>query len=139
EERRVPLDASWRLAEHAADGWDRPGFDEGAWGPVEVAARQRWGSASAGRNTEHVMPRAPFLRTTFTVEPKAVRRATLYATALGVYECRLNGARVGDGELAPGWTEFSKRVEHQTHDVTGLLAPGENCLGAVLGDGWYAG
>lgn len=86
------------------------------------------------------MPPAPYLRTTFAVPAeKRVVRATLYATALGLYECRLNGAKVGNAEFAPGWTEYAKRVEHQTYDVTSMVKPGENCLGAIVGDGWYAG
>ncbi|CAG1008867.1 Alpha-L-rhamnosidase [Phycisphaerales bacterium] len=135
-EQRVQLDKSWKLAESAADGWDRAGFDESTWTQVEESPGQPWGGS---RNTEHFMPRTPYLRTTFTTAGKPIRRATLYATALGVYECRLNGKRIGDAEFAPGWTEYSKRVEHQTYDVTGLITPGDNCLGAVLGDGWYAG
>ena len=81
---------------------------------------------------------APFLRRTFALD-KPVKRARLYATALGVYECYFNGARVGDEELAPGWTDYRQRVQYQTYDVTGALQMGENCWGAVLGDGWYCG
>lgn len=134
-EARIAPDQSWKLSVEPAAGWDEPGFDDSAWAAPEVSARQPWGSA---RNTEHFMPRAPFLRTTF-IAAKPVRRATLYATALGVYECRLNGERIGDAEFAPGWTEYTKRLEHQTFDVTALLRPGPNCLGAMLGEGWYAG
>ena len=68
---------------------------------------------------------------------KPVRRAILYASALGCYEFRLNGARVGDDPLAPSWTIYSKRVLYQTHDVTFLLKSGANVLGAMLADGWY--
>lgn len=68
-----------------------------------------------------------------------VARATLYATALGLYELRLNGKNVGDGVLAPEWTDYAKRVQYQTYDVTPLVRGGDNVLGAVLGDGWYAG
>jgi alpha-L-rhamnosidase len=70
---------------------------------------------------------------------KAVASARLYATALGVYECEINGRRVGDIELAPGWTDYAKRVQYQTYDVTDLLQNGDNALGAILGDGWYCG
>lgn len=136
-EERVMIDGSWMLAASGAAGWDRVGFDESTWGKGEVTRGAAWGS---NRNNEHFMPRAPYLRTTFAVEPgKRVKRATLYATALGVYECRLNGAKVGTSEFAPGWTEYAKRVEHQTYDVTSMVMAGENCLGAVVGDGWYAG
>ena len=51
----------------------------------------------------------------------------------------VNGDRVGDAVLAPGWTDYSKRIEYAAHDVTGLIAGETNVLGAILGDGWYAG
>ena len=81
---------------------------------------------------------ATYLRRTFPVNG-AVKRATLYATALGVYEARLNGQRVGDQVLAPEWTDYRRRVQYQTYDVTHLVRPGENVLGAILGAGWFAG
>ncbi|MEW1588325.1 family 78 glycoside hydrolase catalytic domain, partial [Micromonospora vinacea] len=80
----------------------------------------------------------PLLRRGFRVDG-TVARARIYATALGVYQLSLNGQRVGDHELAPGWTDYHKRVQYQTYDVTRQLQPGDNVLGALLGDGWYAG
>jgi len=80
--------------------------------------------------------RARFDRSTL---PSDIRRARLYATAHGVYELELNGARVGDDVLAPGWTSYRHRLRSQTHDLTDLLADGENVLGAWLADGWYRG
>ncbi len=82
---------------------------------------------------------SPYLRKVFEPRGAAVRRARLYATARGVYETYLNGVRVGDDVLAPGWTDYDKRVQYQTYDVTGLLTEGPNVLGAILGDGWFAG
>lgn len=79
-----------------------------------------------------------YLRKNFVVN-SPVQRATLYATALGLYECRLNGQRVGDHALAPDWTDYAKRVRYQTYDVTPLVQPGGNTLGALLADGWYSG
>src|SRR5919107_2600908 len=81
---------------------------------------------------------SPYLRKEFSLE-RPVRRARLYATARGVYEFYLNGSRVGDDVLAPGWTDYDRRVQYQTYDVTPLLAEGPNAIGALLGDGWYAG
>ncbi|RYG71202.1 alpha-L-rhamnosidase [bacterium] len=81
---------------------------------------------------------APFLRSTFEIE-KPIKQARLYATALGVYECQLNGAKVGDLLLTPGWQPYQKRVQYQTYDVTSMLAHGENAWGTILGDGWYCG
>jgi alpha-L-rhamnosidase len=66
-------------------------------------------------------------------------RATLYATARGVVELELNGRRVGDAVLAPGWTDYRRRIEYAAHDVTALLRGGDNVVAATLGDGWYAG
>ncbi len=78
------------------------------------------------------------LRKSFAL-PAPAARAILYASALGVYELRLNGRRVGDHILAPEWTDYDQRVQYQAYDVTALLRSGENVLGAFLGDGWYAG
>jgi len=68
-----------------------------------------------------------------------VRRATIYATGLGLYELRLNGRRVGDQVLAPEWTRYGQRIQYQTYDVTSLVRSGANAIGALLGEGWYAG
>ncbi|WP_193211534.1 family 78 glycoside hydrolase catalytic domain [Luteolibacter marinus] len=80
----------------------------------------------------------PYLRKGFAVT-KPVARATVYATALGLYELSLNGQRVGDHTLAPEWTDYGSRLRYQAYDVTGALADGENVLGAQLAHGWYSG
>lgn len=77
------------------------------------------------------------LRCGFTVQRDG--RAVVQATAHGIYELFLNGTRVGDQELTPGFTAYRKRLQVQTFDVTHLLVPGENVLGAVLTDGWFRG
>jgi len=79
-----------------------------------------------------------YLRREFALAREPVR-ARLYATARGVYEPSLNGARVGDVELAPGWTEYHRRLQYQTYDVTSLLHKGDNVLGAIVADGWWCG
>lgn len=71
--------------------------------------------------------------------PSLVRRATLYATARGIFELHLNGTRVGSDVFSPEWTDYFTRIHYRTYDVTGLLRPGPNALGAVLGDGWWSG
>jgi len=83
-------------------------------------------------------PTTDYLRRAFVVD-KPVRRATLYVTALGLYEMSLNGKRIGDHMLAPDWTDYRKRVRYQTYDVTAMLRRGENALGALTANGWYAG
>jgi len=68
-----------------------------------------------------------------------VEQAVVHTTALGVYEFYFNGQVVGDAVLAPGWTEYDKRLLYQTWDVTTLLHSGENVAGAMVGPGWYKG
>ena len=80
---------------------------------------------------------AALLRKSFDVGG-AVRSARLYVTALGSYRMFLNGTRVGNDLLTPELTDYRKRTVYQTYDVTPLLARGENALGAMLGDGWFA-
>jgi alpha-L-rhamnosidase len=83
------------------------------------------------------LPPCGYFRRRFAA--RDVRRAMLYATARGVYELAVNGQRVGDAVLAPGWTDYRERIEYAVHDVTALLRDGANELGATVGDGWYAG
>ncbi|WP_405066752.1 glycoside hydrolase family 78 protein [Kribbella sp. NBC_01510] len=71
--------------------------------------------------------------------PDGIVKARLYATAHGVYLPELNGERVGDEELAPGWTAYQYRLRYQTYDVTSLVRPGENRLEFLVGNGWYRG
>ncbi|MET4656445.1 alpha-L-rhamnosidase [Streptomyces sp. PvP037] len=70
---------------------------------------------------------------------RPVARARLYVTAHGLYEVEINGRRVGDEALAPGWTVYPHRLRYRTHDVTAHLTEGANTVGAWLGDGWYRG
>jgi alpha-L-rhamnosidase len=81
---------------------------------------------------------APVLSGTVDL-PGEVTSARLYLTAHGVYVARLNGERVGDDQLAPGWTAYRHRLRYQTHDVTSLLTAGTNRLDILLGNGWFRG
>ncbi|BAS12671.1 alpha-L-Rhamnosidase [Arthrobacter sp. Hiyo8] len=81
---------------------------------------------------------AYILRRSFDL-PARPAAATLYATALGVYEVFLNGIRVGDIELAPGSTSYDETLYAQKYDVADLLIPGGNRIDVVLSDGWFRG
>ena len=131
----IPLDSTWKASQQMAPGWNTVGFDNRAWVATEELKGIPWGATAPKAD----LPRlpAPYLRKEFTV-PGQVKRATVYVTAFGTYELRINGKRVGNDVLAPGWTEFRKRVHYQTYDVSGLIANGSNAIGAILGDGWYA-
>jgi len=124
--------------------WDGPG-EASAWsepatfqmGILDAAEwKARW--IGAELDSSRAAQPSPHLRKTFHV-PGPVRRATAHASALGLYELRLNGRRVGNQVLAPEFTNYRRRVQYQTYDVTDLLRRGENAAGAILGEGWYAG
>jgi len=144
----------WRVRvwdeSQAPSDWSEP-----AWFEVELDQADGWHAdwIGLGRIRENFRPPtetgpsdpvakaltpAPYLRRTFRLD-QPVASARLYVTALGLYEARLNGRRVGDAVLAPGWTDYARRILYQTYDVTGLLNQGDNVLGAILADGWYCG
>jgi alpha-L-rhamnosidase len=77
-------------------------------------------------------------RKTFPLTKK-IRTATAYITAHGLYEAQINGQRVGDAYLTPGWTSYNKRLQYQVYDVTPLLVAGPNAIGVSVGNGWYRG
>ena len=70
---------------------------------------------------------------------KEVKSARLYITSCGLYEAKLDGVRIGDFCLAPGHTDYRKRVQYQTYDVTDMIAAGDHALTVQLADGWYRG
>ena len=81
---------------------------------------------------------SPLFRKIFTTEKKIVA-ATAYITAHGLYEAEINGRRIGDAYLTPGWTSYNTRLQYQVYDVTSLLKTGTNAIGVTLGNGWYRG
>ncbi|MFB7252487.1 family 78 glycoside hydrolase catalytic domain [Microbacterium sp. NPDC056234] len=81
---------------------------------------------------------ASYFRRDFTAA-EGLRSATLSVTALGIVEAYVNGVRVGDEVLAPGWTSYRHRVMVSTFDVTDEIVQGENAIGAIVGEGWAAG
>ena len=81
---------------------------------------------------------SPLFRKAFSLTKK-VASATAYITAQGLYEASINGKRVGDAYLTPGWTSYNNRLQYQQYDVTPQLVNGKNSIGVVLGNGWYKG
>ncbi|KJR83636.1 alpha-L-rhamnosidase [Sporothrix schenckii 1099-18] len=92
-----------------------------------------WAGDAAGPQPEHLF------RKEFLLVNAAVDHARLYITAQGVYEAEINGRRIGDYFLAPGWTAYDRRLQYQTYDVTGDLLAGSNCLGVRIAEGWFCG
>jgi alpha-L-rhamnosidase len=83
---------------------------------------------------------APLLRTEFSLENGhgTIARATLHATAHGVFETYLNGNPISDDVLSPGWSSYEWRLRYRSYDVTALLQP-TSVLGIALGNGWFRG
>jgi len=121
---------------HQPSAWSEPARWE--MGLLDAADWKADWISSAQSGGPRTSPPAPYFRKPFSLGQKIVS-ARLYATALGVYECEINGTRVSDAVFAPGWTDYKKRVAYQTYDVAALLCEGSNVLGAILGDGWYSG
>ena len=117
-------------------GWSEPAFWEmGLLRPSDWQAT--WIEPDILEDIKTSGP-LPMLRREFAVKGE-VERARAYVTSHGLYEMAINGQRVGDAVLTPGWTSYNKRLQYQTYDVTALLRKGPNAVGVSLGNGWYRG
>ena len=85
------------------------------------------------------LERMPLVRKLFRLSAKPIRKARVYATGLGIYELYLNGEKIGDEYLAPGFHSYDFWQQYQTYDVTAALKADGNAIGFMLGDGWYKG
>jgi len=123
--------AKWSMGPAGADEWQSAwiGFDK----PRAIAEDKH-----KNEKLDYLLVPPRFLRKEFYVA-KPVRRAMLYVSALGNYEMSINGKSVGGDYFAPGWTDYKIRVYYNTYDVTGMVKKGENAIGGILADGWYAG
>ena len=127
------------------DGNDVPSkFSRSTWFETGILNQNEWKAewiANPGplpnRDEDYYerMP-APIFRKDFSAE-KEIAQARLYISGLGYYEAYLNGKKVGDHRLDPGWTQYAKTVYYAAYDVTEQVIDGENTLGVMLGHGWY--
>jgi alpha-L-rhamnosidase len=126
------------------DEQDAPSrWSEAAFWSVGLLHAEDWSASWIGLkdDTDRAMDLLPlprYLRKKFVLQTRPAR-ATAYVTAAGVYQLRLNGDRVGNHLLAPEWTNYHKRIQYDTLDITKTLLPGRNVVGAVLSNGWYCG
>ncbi len=129
--------AAWRVRVAGEDGtwspWSAPAVVE-----TGLLEHDDWTARPITAPGNRRADPAPVMVRRLTV-PAGTTAARLHLTAGGIYEVFIDGVKVGADELAPGWTEYSRRVLVQTHDVTTALTPGEHELAVVLGDGWYRG
>ena len=132
--------AWWCVRSFGGDGQPSPWSDAASF-ECGLLEQEDWTASwisSPLVGTKAYSPPVPCLRRDIEL-PAPVAKARLYVTALGLYEISIGGRRVGDHQLAPGWTDYRKRVRYQVHDVTALLGPGAHTIEALLGDGWYCG
>jgi alpha-L-rhamnosidase len=129
ETLRLGSETQWKTSLSQDSAWHAQDYDDKAWSPAQPApikGYQPWPAQPAMH-----------LRRGFAIE-KELAHARLYATALGAYEARLNGRRVGNALLTPEPSQYAKRVLYRVYDVTSMLESGGNVLGMTVGDGWYA-
>ncbi|MVM29629.1 Bacterial alpha-L-rhamnosidase [Spirosoma sp. HMF4905] len=125
--------------------WDNTATKPSAWSPVAywqtgLLTAGNWKAKwiEPGYVEDTVNRPSPLMRKVFAT-PKKVRSATLSITAHGLYEAQINGKRVGDAYLTPGWTSYNNHLQYQTYDVTNLINQGQNAIGVSLASGWYRG
>lgn len=134
---------SRQIVEYSVTLWDENG-NEGEVGRASFEMglleaddwKAKWISGNYKVNKKNRYPVDCFKK---DFEAKNVKKARLYATSCGLYEARINGERVGNFVLAPGITDYRKRIQYQTYDVTNLIKDGKNVITAELGDGLYRG
>jgi alpha-L-rhamnosidase len=123
--------------------WDNKGretkWSETAFWEMGLLTQTDWKAKwiEMAGDTQRYSP-SPHFRKEFTLG-KNIASARVYVTAHGYYELHLNGKKVGDQVLTPGWTSYGKRLQYQVYDVTSQLTKGNNAIAAVLGEGWYRG
>jgi alpha-L-rhamnosidase len=127
----IDIDKTWKFAKEKPADWEKPDARFRHWpaakefmvlGGPPWGSRRRWSS--------------PFRRRRCCASvhsDKPLKRAMLYASALGLYELHLNGEKIGEDLLAPGWTDFQKRVHFMTYDVTQQVKRGDNAIAADPG------
>ncbi|MCR5458034.1 MAG: glycoside hydrolase family 78 protein [Clostridiales bacterium] len=130
---------SWRIRlwdENDEPGeWSEAYFEMGLLEPSDWKADWITGNYSVNKKERYPVD---CFKKDFRVE-KTVKKARLYITSCGLYEARLGGEKIGDFCLAPGLTDYRKRIQYQTYDITDYLREGDNTISVQLADGWYRG
>jgi len=111
----------------------RTAYDESEWKAKWIGLPKSQAEAD-----DYTIPPSPMLRKVFELD-KDIESAIFTSSAKGIYELAINGKKVGNDYLAPGWTDYAQRIKYQTNDVSDLIINSKNCISVVLSDGWYAG
>ena len=123
----------WKVMVWDSHGNATPWSQTASWTMAPTQWQAKW-IAQAGATKEAA--EMPLFRHQFKVD-HGLARAMLYVSALGQGEVHLNGAKVGDAELAPSWTDYRKTIRYEAYDVTALLRQGENAVGVMVGNGMF--
>lgn len=129
----------WQVRVYDQTGKASPWSEVSFWQMGLLSAadwKAKW--IQPGYQEDTINQPSPYFRKTFSTAKK-ITSATAFITSLGLYEAFINGKRVGDAYLTPGWTSYNKRLQYQLYDVTSLLTSGNNAIGVALGSGWYRG
>ncbi|CAJ2507101.1 Uu.00g082870.m01.CDS01 [Anthostomella pinea] len=134
--------ATVRVKAYGKDNQPETPWSDAVHVETGLLTQEDWSGAmmvASVRATEVDAPHQPILfRKGFSHE-EGVASARLYITSYGMYEAYINGERVGDAVLAPGWQSYNHRLVYDTYDVASLLQDGKNTIGIHVGEGWYAG
>src|SRR5690606_15533581 len=125
-------ESEWSAASWWETGLLQPNGWQAQWIAVGTEREGAGEQAQAQDEPVHMLRKRVELR-------RDIRAARIYATAAGVYELYVNGSKVSDDLLAPGWTSYRHRLQYQSYDVTHALREGGNGIGMLLGSGWYTG
>ncbi|MBL8048912.1 MAG: glycoside hydrolase family 78 protein [Chthonomonas sp.] len=138
--RNEPRSSSGMIARVDFSDGRNPLLSDKSWLANGSQAREiaAYGSQPWGRVAGRLYRPAMHYRRELQVR-KGLVRASLTATALGLIDIYCNGRRVTNDLFTPGWTDYERRIYTRTHDVTKLIKTGANAIGAIVGDGWYAG
>ena len=129
----------WKIKARDCNGRETPWSKPAAWEMGLLQAddwQAQWIAGSRSGPGEADPPPAPMLRCAVALD-KPVASARAYVCGLGYYEMYINGSKIGNDVLAPGFTRYDRTAFYQTHDVTDALCTGANALGVILGNGWY--
>ncbi|MFT3705234.1 MAG: family 78 glycoside hydrolase catalytic domain [Agriterribacter sp.] len=133
----------WRVKVYGEND-ENSGWSKAAWFETAFLDAKDWkakwigdGSKNPERDEDYYKDdRMPLFRKSFSVSKK-IKTARLYISGLGYYEAYLNGKKIGDHVLDPGFTTYRKQVLYVVHDITALAISGENVAGIMLGSGWW--
>ncbi|MFI6095852.1 family 78 glycoside hydrolase catalytic domain [Lentzea sp. NPDC051213] len=132
--RELVTGAGWKVATAEEPGWQNPDFNDANWAAATIL--HPYGQGPWGTSVTLGEQPAPLLRQEFRLR-KPVRSARLYLSGLAYHETEINGRRVGDRVLDPGFTDYDNTVLYAVHDVTKLVRRGSNAIGVTLGRGFY--